>query len=71
MKWTLANKFNLVFVPVYLNLSRLLYVDELLEKVKARFCDKFAKLLVPGVGTYLFGIFPAFATASGIRIHVF
>ena len=41
MKWTFDNELELVFVAVYLNLTQLLYVDELLESVKMKFIDMF------------------------------
>jgi signal recognition particle receptor subunit alpha len=37
VKWSFVNELDLVFVCVYQRLLQLLYIDELLEKVKARF----------------------------------
>ena len=37
VKWTFANDLELVFVAVYLNVANLLYIDQLLDKVKESF----------------------------------
>jgi signal recognition particle receptor subunit alpha len=42
LKWTLENDLNLVFVAMYLKISSLLYIEELLEAVKTAFCAAFA-----------------------------
>ena len=41
VKWTLANEVDLVFVAVYLNLTKLLWIDDLLAQAKAKFCHMF------------------------------
>lgn len=41
MKWTFANEFDLTFVVAYQRILQLLYLDELLELVKRKFCDRF------------------------------
>lgn len=41
VKWTFANEFDLVFVAVYLNLTNLLYLDDLLAACRDRFCSMF------------------------------
>ena len=43
VKWTFANDMELVFVAVYLNVANLLYIDQLLDKVK----DSFVTLIKP------------------------
>ena len=37
LRWTFANELELVFVAVYLNFTNLLYIDDLLDRVKADF----------------------------------
>lgn len=41
MKWTLANDLDLVFVACYLNITQMLYLDDLLEAVKKEFCSTY------------------------------
>ncbi len=41
LKWIFDNEFDLVFVAVYLNLTQLLYIDDLLEAVKREFVATF------------------------------
>lgn len=41
VKWTFANDLDLVFVAVYLNLTNLLYLDDLLVAAKDKFCSLF------------------------------
>ena len=41
VKWAFANELDLVFVAVYLNLSNLLYMDELLSGLRDRFTALF------------------------------
>jgi len=41
VKWALCNELELVFVAAYLNLTNLLYMDELLAAVRDRFVDMF------------------------------
>lgn len=41
LKWTFSNKFDLIFVAVYLNLTNLFYINDLLEAVKEQFCAMF------------------------------
>eukprot|EP00026_Physarum_polycephalum_P005169 Phypoly_transcript_05199.p1 GENE.Phypoly_transcript_05199~~Phypoly_transcript_05199.p1 ORF type:complete len:609 (+),score=172.80 Phypoly_transcript_05199:71-1897(+) len=48
LKWTFANEFDLIFVAVYQKIFTLLYIDELLELVKQRFCELFQTLIPPG-----------------------
>ena len=43
VKWTFANELELVFVAVYLNVANLLYIDQLLDRVK----DSFVALVKP------------------------
>lgn len=43
MKWTLANELDLVFVACYLNITQMLYLEDLLEAVKKEFCHSFKK----------------------------
>ena len=45
LHWTLENKFDLVFVVVYGKLLTLLYIDELLERVKEAFISHFEAAL--------------------------
>ena len=45
LHWMLANEFELVFVVVYQKIMQLLYVDELLQKVKDAFCETYKKAL--------------------------
>ena len=54
VKWSLANDLDLVFVAVYLNLTNLLYMDELLNAVRDRFCAMFrdAVLAVEGPASF-------------------
>lgn len=41
LRWTLANEFDLVFVAVYQKLLSLLFLEELLEVAKRKFCSMF------------------------------
>jgi len=41
VKWCLDNQLELVFVAVYLNLTNLLYIDDLLQAVKEKFTAMF------------------------------
>lgn len=54
VKWSLANDLDLVFVAVYLNLTNLLYMDDLLSAVRDRFCSMFreAVLAVEGPASF-------------------
>jgi len=45
MKWTFANEFDLLFVVVYQKILSLLYLEELLEHVKRKFCERFNEML--------------------------
>ncbi|KAG5438233.1 hypothetical protein PCANB_003084 [Pneumocystis canis] len=45
VKWTISNKYELVFAVVYSNFSQLDYVDELLENVKQLFCQLYSEKL--------------------------
>jgi signal recognition particle receptor subunit alpha len=48
MKWTFANEFDLIFVAVYQRILSLLYIDELLEIVKKKFCELFKEVVPAG-----------------------
>ena len=43
LKWVFANEFDLVFVAIYLNLTSMLYMDDLLEAVRDNFVSMFRK----------------------------
>ncbi|KAL6068251.1 SRP54 domain-containing protein [Balamuthia mandrillaris] len=45
VQWTLHNDFELIFVVVYHKLLQLLYIEELLQLVKDRFCSTFGEAL--------------------------
>ena len=44
-RWTFANDWELIFVAVYLGLTPLLYIDDLLDAVKADFTHHLTRLL--------------------------
>ena len=41
LQWTFANEMDLVFVVVYQKILTLVYIEELLEKIKEQFANKF------------------------------
>jgi len=43
VEWTFHNDLELIFVAVYQKLLQLLYVEELLESLKRKFCEVFAR----------------------------
>jgi signal recognition particle receptor subunit alpha len=45
VKWALCNELELVFVAAYLNLTNLLYLDELLAAVRDKFVDMFREAI--------------------------
>lgn len=45
VKWCFANEFELIFVVVYQKILQLLYIDELLEAVRRKFCDQYRETL--------------------------
>lgn len=45
VKWAFANEFELIFVVVYQKILQLLYIDELLEAVRKKFCDQYRETL--------------------------
>mmetsp|Transcript_14817 Transcript_14817/g.20666 ORF Transcript_14817/g.20666 Transcript_14817/m.20666 type:complete len:595 (-) Transcript_14817:42-1826(-) len=45
IKWSFANEFELIFVVVYQKILQLLYIDELLEAVRKKFCDHYRETL--------------------------
>ena len=49
LKWTFANNLNLVFVAVYFSFQKLLYVDDFLDTVKAKFIEMFNDSLKGGL----------------------
>ena len=50
LRWTFANDFDLVFVAVYLNLTNLLYIEDLLDRVKAEFIKAVQAQMAGGQG---------------------
>lgn len=41
MKWTMANDLGLIFVVVYQKILQILFMNDLLDKVKERFIEKY------------------------------
>lgn len=46
MKWTMANDLGLIFVVVYQKILQILFMNDLLEKVKEKFIEKYRNEIV-------------------------
>jgi len=54
LKWSFENDLGIVFVAVYLNISQLLYIDELLEALKKEFISTFRHSIPQILSNYPF-----------------
>ncbi len=57
LKWAFDNDFELIFVAVYLNISKMFYIDNLLEVVKKEFIAMF-KDDIRACKVSMFSLFP-------------